>query len=65
MALLFWIYCLPDPQLNSMSPSIGVQGQQLSVSISGSGAQFIDTWSGNYSAQLKAFITRKFDSWIS
>ena len=31
---------LPDPQLNSITPSIGLQGQQLSVSISGSGAQF-------------------------
>ena len=44
---------LPDPQLNSITPNIGVQGQQLSVSISGSGAQFIDEYSGTFSAQFR------------
>ena len=35
---------LPDPQLNSITPIL-VLGQQLSVSISGSGAQFITQYS--------------------
>ena len=44
---------LPDPQLNSISPNIGLQGQQLSVSISGSGAQFMNEYSGTATAQFR------------